>query len=50
MEITAELIGGEVCVSVKDPGEGVPAEEIPRIWDRLYGGIRVARNGDWDWG
>ena len=28
--------GPEVAISVEDLGEGIPAEEIPRIWDRLY--------------
>jgi len=38
VEIGAEALPGEICIMVKDTGEGVPAEDIPRIWDRLYRG------------
>jgi signal transduction histidine kinase len=27
-----------VVVHVKDTGAGIPADELPRIWDRLYRG------------
>jgi signal transduction histidine kinase len=38
VEIAAEARPGEVCITVKDTGSGVPAAEIPRIWERLYRG------------
>jgi signal transduction histidine kinase len=38
VEITVEPGPGEVCISVKDTGAGIPPEEIPRVWERLYRG------------
>ena len=38
VEIRAGREGGDVVVQVKDTGAGIPAEELPRIWDRLYRG------------
>ena len=38
VEISAQTHGNEVVVTVKDTGAGIPAEEIPRIWERLYRG------------
>jgi len=29
---------GEVIVTIRDNGIGIPAEELPKIWDRLYRG------------
>lgn len=36
VEVSAGLWEENVAISVEDSGEGIPAEEIPKIWDRLY--------------
>jgi signal transduction histidine kinase len=36
VEISAQARGDETVITVKDTGAGIPAEEIPRIWERLY--------------
>lgn len=38
IEISARGEQQQVLISVKDTGMGVRAEELPRIWDRLYRG------------
>jgi signal transduction histidine kinase len=38
VEISAEQCADEVVITVTDTGAGIPAEEIPRIWERLYRG------------
>jgi signal transduction histidine kinase len=38
IELSAEPRPDEVVITVKDSGEGIPAEEVPRIWERLYRG------------
>ncbi len=34
--VTAIQEADEVVVSVKDTGSGIPEDDLPRIWDRLY--------------
>jgi signal transduction histidine kinase len=36
--ISAEPRPDEVLITVRDTGYGIPAEEIPQIWERLYRG------------
>ena len=38
VEVRAGREGGTVVVQVKDTGAGIPPDELPRIWDRLYRG------------
>ena len=36
VRVKQEDIGSRVRVSVSDSGEGIPADELPYIWDRYY--------------
>jgi signal transduction histidine kinase len=36
VEIAAEFLSAEVRVTVRDSGIGMDADDLPRIWDRLY--------------
>ena len=38
--LRAELVEGGVRISVRDTGEGIPAEELPYIFDRFWRGDR----------
>jgi signal transduction histidine kinase len=38
IDIGASTKGQEAILTVKDSGIGIPAAELPRIWDRLYRG------------
>jgi signal transduction histidine kinase len=38
VEISASQQDGDVIITVRDTGVCIPADEIPRIWERLYRG------------
>jgi signal transduction histidine kinase len=40
VEIEALRDGADVAIRVRDTGVGIPARDLPRIWDRLYRGDR----------
>ncbi|MDE2039613.1 MAG: HAMP domain-containing protein [Elusimicrobia bacterium] len=43
VEISAVLRAGEAAIAVLDSGSGIPQEELPRVFERLYRG-RAARS------
>ncbi|MFQ5981705.1 MAG: sensor histidine kinase [Candidatus Heimdallarchaeota archaeon] len=38
IEVEAHQNNHEVAITVKDNGVGIPPEDVPKIWDRLYRG------------
>jgi signal transduction histidine kinase len=40
VEISAGVESGRAVLRVSDTGMGIPADELPRIWDRLFRGDR----------
>jgi signal transduction histidine kinase len=38
IEVTASAQGNQKIVALRDSGVGIPQEEIPKVWDRLYRG------------
>ncbi len=36
IDVRAQSLNGEIVIQVKDTGAGIVAEELPRIWERLY--------------
>jgi heavy metal sensor kinase len=38
VEVAVKRTSSQVVVSVRDTGIGIPAEDLPRVWERLYRG------------
>jgi signal transduction histidine kinase len=44
--LCAEPHGDHVCIMVRDTGEGIPAEDLPFIFDRFWRGDRARSRAD----
>lgn len=38
VEVVVKRAASQIVVSVRDTGIGIPAEDLPRVWERLYRG------------
>jgi signal transduction histidine kinase len=38
VEVSVRAEGNQAVLAVRDTGVGIPADELPRIWDRLFRG------------
>jgi PAS domain S-box-containing protein len=43
--VRARKVNGSVQITVKDSGQGIPAADLPRIFDRYWRGDRASRDG-----
>ncbi|WP_300674292.1 HAMP domain-containing sensor histidine kinase [Desulfoluna sp.] len=40
VRLAARRNGDAICIEIEDSGPGIPPEDLPRIWDRLFRGDR----------
>jgi len=45
VNVTAELGGDEVVISVQDTGVGIPADDLPRVFERFFKSERARSSG-----